>query len=738
VGLETAYGVALGDAVLYIAYELGFVVVPGWLAYRALAHQPGGPLRQLAMGWALGYVLEVLAFMLTAAIGTRGLFVAYPLVIAAGGIVTIVRRQPATAPVTIDPRPSRTFEWLLASVSLAAVGYIALTYFPLIPLPGARSVTYFQDYPWNISIAAEAKHHWPIQDPSVSGQPLPYHYFVNVHLAASSQVTGLRLPLVFFRLFIIPLVALLVLELVVAGKSFWRSAQAGLIAACLVLFLGQMQLDTRQLFTSRRSFEGVFFSFLISSPSFLFGLVIFVPLLTLLGERLTAAGRGRAGDWILVLLFMVGASDAKITILPLVLAALGLYALWRWLLQRRVTFAVMLAACLTLVVSGTLYILQYKGHTSGLAVDPSAGIDFFNGMPAVWFIKTDLMGALPTFPGKGTMLAAGGVLFGILGLLAPQLVGLVWLSRGRGDQPKAGQAWLFSLFGAGLLALLVLNAPGTGNALYFFFYGLVPGCMLSAEGLRIAWQRRPSLSGRARHAAVLGFGWLMVLLLLMVAPLHFMPFTGPLSEAHTYMFWYGGLLLTLALLYAAARKWIGPTRWFAVALLCAAVAIVGTVGTFVDNLEPSLSSSAAVPKAGKGLTPELYGALAWIRDRTPSDSVIAVNKQFTGLGPFEFDYAAFGERRVFLEGWGYSQRSRELGYAAVAKGLINPFALRLTLNEAAFSHGNRAALEVMVRRYGVRYLVVDRVNGYHADMQVLSHVARTVYRAAGVVVLEVR
>src|SRR5687767_1672753 len=31
--LEVAYGVALGEALLYAAYEVGFVVLPGWLAY---------------------------------------------------------------------------------------------------------------------------------------------------------------------------------------------------------------------------------------------------------------------------------------------------------------------------------------------------------------------------------------------------------------------------------------------------------------------------------------------------------------------------------------------------------------------------------------------------------------------------------------------------------------------------------------------------------------------------------
>ena len=130
------------------------------------------------------------------------------------------------------------FAWLLAAVCVGAVAYIALASFPGAPLPGEESVNYFPDYPRWIAIAADAKHHWPIEEPSVAGEPLPYHYFVYVHMAAASQVTGLDLPVVLLRLFILPLAVLLVLQLVVAGRSFARSAYAGLIAACLAFFIG--------------------------------------------------------------------------------------------------------------------------------------------------------------------------------------------------------------------------------------------------------------------------------------------------------------------------------------------------------------------------------------------------------------------------------------------------------------------------------------------------------------------
>ena len=196
-----------------------FVVLPGWFAYLALADRAGGALRQLAIGWALGYVLEILAFMVTAATGTRPLFFAYPVVICA--IAALVSAAAGSPTLAAEPEPGipPRFEWAIAAVCLLGVGYIALAYFPGAPLPGTKSVDYFIDYPRWIAMAADAKHHWPIMDPSVSGEPLPYHYFVNIHLAAASQVTGLGLPLIYFRLFILPLT-------VVRCCSWWSRAGA--------------------------------------------------------------------------------------------------------------------------------------------------------------------------------------------------------------------------------------------------------------------------------------------------------------------------------------------------------------------------------------------------------------------------------------------------------------------------------------------------------------------------------
>ncbi len=140
---------------------------------------------------------------------------------------------------------------------------------------------------------------------------------------------------------------------------------------------------------------------------------------------------------------------------------------------------------------------------------------------------------------------------------------------------------------------------------------------------------------------------------------------------------------------------------------------------------------------GKTMTPGLYGALAWIRDETPVDSVVAVNNQWIDANdqvPLEFIYSGFAERRVFLEGWGYSQRTRDLGFTNFASG-ANPFADRLALNRAAFA-ADPQALAMLARDYGVRYLVVDELNGTPADVGALRQVAMVAYESPEAVVLE--
>lgn len=729
--LQLAYGASAWDALLYLAYEAGFVLLPGWVAYRALSSRPGGAIRQLAFGWAVGYVLEILAFMATAAAGVRPLLSAYPLVVLALGLPAIRRRGASSASGRRSPLPQR-FEWYAAAVCLGAMAYIAIAFFPTSPLPGTESFNYFQDYPWALSIAAEAKHHWPIEDPNVSGEPLPYHYFVHIHWAAASTVTGIGLPEVYFRLAILPLAVAIVLAAVAAGHSLIRSYGAGLIAACLILFVGELQLDTTLPGAANVPFLGVLFTLMITSPSFLFGLVFFLPLLALIGERARAPGEPwRWGDWAVLALLAIGAAQAKVSILPVLVGAMVLYAVSIWAATRRIPAALWVTGSVLVAVSAVFYLSVYRGHSSGLGLDLTAGFDYFTNMPAVSVIESHLLEVVPDFPGEEPLLSTGAVLLGLAGLLAAQLIGVVWALRRGARALGAEQRWLLAVLATGLAFLIVFDGGGSGNQIYGFLYGLAGGCILSAGGLADAWRSRPEMRGSTARVTGAAAAAALLLAAVFVVPVHL-----DLGRGDRYVLWYGGLIAALAVIYLVGRRVLGPSRWPAAILVCGGILAVGALDKPVDTLKPGLFDLRGETAAGRRVTPDLYRALEWVRDETPNDAVVAVNSHFTATGPFEFVYGGFGERRVFLEGWGYSARSREIGYGDVAAGQEIPFPGRLALNEAVFEQGSRRAMRTLARRYGVRYLIVDEVNGYPADPDAIEVVADVAYRGDGVIVFE--
>jgi hypothetical protein len=737
VALETGRGAPLGDALLYVGYELVYVVLPGCLLFRALASRPGDGLRTLALGWALGSALEVFAFIATAALDARWLFLLYPLLVAAPAVVIIrsrsrSRSRSADGDAPADPRDrvGRRAAWAIAGVCIAAIAMIAVAAFHSTPLPGAEPFSYFRDYPWHLALVAEAKEHWPIADPQVAGEPFVYHYFVHLHMAAASQVTGIGLPTLFFRLNALPLVMLTVLLFAEAGRSVRIGVAGGLIAAALAVFVGDLQLQTDPDFVPHAPFLGVFVAFLITSPTFLFGVPFFLALLIVAGERATSSSPGRPGDLIVLGLLALGASNAKVTVLPVILAGLGFYAVWSIVRARRFPVGAAVAAAVVTAALLVMYASQYAGQSSGFAIDPFATLDL---MPAVQSIRSygdDLLGGVPL---GETLVAALCFLLGIAGLLAAQLGGIAWLRRrGLGEGQARSFAWLAGLLAAGLLVLLLGKAPGMGSQLYFVFFGTAAGSLLAAAGLRAAWARRPPLRSGGTVALALAAGWVVVLLVIMRAPLDLGLgfFSGEDGGPRTLVFWYAGLAASLVLLAVLARRLLEPGRWWAGALVTAALLAIGVMGTVANYVGPKLSDPAyASPGDPTALTPEAYRALSWVRDETPEDAVIAVNDD----DQFGFEYTGFSERAAFIQGWAYTRESFNRGYDRVTAGEIPLFTERRALNAAAFA-GDPKALAALAGA-GVDYLVVDETGNLPADGARLSRFTTPVYEGGVIDVL---
>ena len=136
------------------------------------------------------------AFSGTAAIGTRGLFLVYPIVVILPCALAIARRWrvPQTA-VLSEPLSFRAM-WIAAGALALGLVYLTLMFLPLAPLPGASVVVEYPDYPYFISLIAQVMNHWPPATPGLVGVPLSYEWFVLFHIAAASQVSGVPIPII--------------------------------------------------------------------------------------------------------------------------------------------------------------------------------------------------------------------------------------------------------------------------------------------------------------------------------------------------------------------------------------------------------------------------------------------------------------------------------------------------------------------------------------------------------------
>jgi hypothetical protein len=770
VALWLAGSVSARDVAVFSAYEVGFVAVPGWLLYRALAPEDSVG-RTLIFGWALGYVLEIGAYIVLSSVGGRGLFAFYPLLFAP--LVFVAFRRGTGAPRTRELGLS----WAVAVAAILSLAYLGLSYFAKTPLPWrVAKVTYFSDIPYHLTLAAEALHHWPMVDPNVSGTGLYYHVWAHLNMAATTKVTGISLVLVLFRLALIPLVLLFIAEIVVAARTFSDRKWAGPIAIALIVLVGEIDLQPWDSYP----FLGLFFVGLWYSPTFLLGLVFFLPAITLLAERISSDQSVRAAwrRWLLVALFLVGCGGAKATILSVVLGALVLTTFVRWYATRRVGTNAGMALGMTTAAFLVYYVAIYRHSALGLSWDPLGSIGAMG-----WI--TDLRHSL----GDGIGWPVGVVL-GSLGLFGAQLAGLPALIALGWKQLDVRRLFLLALFAAGLVPFFLLHQPGNSQ-LFFSHYGLVAAAFLSAEGivlLSTAWPARRTLLAVttimvATAAAIVSLVYgvdthflgsrevrlLASAIVLGASCVAVWRWSSPSGRRSTAL--ATGLAVATSALLALWWSHAGPSPstsgYVLVAILLVGTATAALLSRGFRGREYALALILVAATAGAldvpldvgpeaighiqdgtpfydrsatGMNRGLYDGLEWIRTHSSADAVLAVNNYYDGSGPHRqptyVDYGAFAERRVFLEGWLSNAKSWNSGSNVAPGSRTTPFRYRLDLNNAVFHRADSRALRVLVHDYGVRYLVDDRVHG--AASKRLGQLASVAYENPAVIVYAVR
>lgn len=737
-GLWLATGVELDELARYLGYELAYVIAPGWLLFRAISPSTRSRLTQVAVGWALGLVLEIGLFALTAAVDVRDVFALLPLIV--GGPAAFVwwlrtkGRTEASTGDGLTPPLTAPQAWTLAGLCLVAFAYLGLTLIAQAPIPGSvDQVLYAPDSVAHISFAAEAKHHWPLEEPQVAGIPFEYHYLAHLHGAGISQVTGVDLPIVFLRLYMLPMAALILLLLCVAGRAVAGRAWAGPLAAALFLLVWELDLSIPTI----APFNGGNSVWLRVSPSYLLGLIFFIPLLTMLSGLLDERVRRRVdmpgrAPIVLAAILVLGAAGAKPVAVPLVLFGLGVFVLWRFASERRIDGTAVVAGVVGSMVLLAFYLTLYGARSGGLGLGFGS---LYELMPALRALEGEAPdGAV----GEVAFWAIGGTLGSLL-LFVPPLLGLAWVLGPGRPALRPAQVLALGVLAGGFAAWFFLDDE-VGNNNYFMAYGVIAAIPITAGGLLVGWDTWSAerFKGWGTVAVALG-AWLLVCLGLSY-------WGWQLYDGGHYARAYAVVYPPVILILVAAAVWAwrsAPAQRAArVALVGLAVVAPAALDLFLDTVPVAAQrldrGQPLYEDARYGLTPEVYEGSIWIRENIDDDAVLAISNQATAEGQdivaLHTEIPAFAERRAFYEGWLWSLRSAKVGFEDVAEGREQPYPDRARLERAVYERGSLDALRQMQDRYGVTHLVLDRTTGRLPAR--VREAGRTVFANDGIEVIE--
>jgi hypothetical protein len=751
-------GVSIADATLFVVFEAVFVLMPGCTLYVLLSRRPGDGMRILAIGWPLGYALVIGAFAASAATGQRELLALLPVLAAATAVAMLVAaRRRAGGGVPALPwrggggqgsgrgggQSDGQAGIVIAGCALAlGMVVLALECFARYPLPGhAASVAYQADNVFDISLAAEALHHWPLMEPYVAGQPLHYYTGFFLYAAGIGQVTGVSLAASILRLFPTTVTIVIAIQLWVLGRDLGRSSRVGALAVVLFFCVNSLNLNA----LGSWGFPRAPFSELFGSPTYALGIVLLLPVCMLVRAKLlagaaqscapAASGPARAdqlGSLAMAGILVLAGTAVKAPATVTLLGGLGLFWLWRVVVARDLRLSSYLVVAT--VCAAIVYHFLLDGGVASAAVLIS---------PLAFVRNTVFFTAFPAHTIAGYALLACAAAIVLLVLFAPS-AGALWLLRRR-ERDSQFIGFCLAIFLAGILVYTILDLSG-GSQLWFMSYGAVVMIPVVALGLSRLWDDTPP---RARSRVVRACLLAMCLGLLLAGSAPLLELARRLlgerkvpSSSEVGVSWYLAVyaLVAIAVLvvsvklapYYATVARSHPSRIFAgAAPLLATFGVASTLGLAVHELWDTISGRqvSVDSRAYPGMTASLYRGLSWVRAHTSPCDILAVNFHGTTNDDTSlyFYYSAFTEREVFLESWTYTPQG-----AAQA----HPFARKLALNDLAVVRGDPAALEELTRQ-GVSYVLIDKDHGAGvrepADVSrlVFSDSALDVYRLVG-------
>jgi hypothetical protein len=706
-----ACGYEFGTLLRYAGYVGFYVLLPGAVVMHLVNRGPLSLVALLALAVPTGFAVEIFAYLACAALDAKPAYAWSPLLWLAAAAWLRWRYRSPLVRVRLAANHAGV-ALALAGAFLATVIMAISQMFAEAPLAqGLPTRAIFHDWVYLVSRAAVIKNAWPLDDPSLSGTPLQYHYFMMVHAAAVSRTTDVEISTVMLRLLYLPLGAVLVAQVFMLGRIVSRSPWGGVIAALLVVMASEMSFAGSY---GEPMFLGLFARWLFVSPTFFFGL-IYCGALLLAVARCVKRRECGARDYIWLLLLGTAGTGAKGTVLPVLICALGLWIVWRIWRERRLPLRLVAFAFVLTTAFAIVYLPTMSAWRTG-----DAALQPFHVFQLTQFWKdwlAPLQAALgswlpaPLAQGLAASLCAVVVFAGTCGIRLLALPYLFWGDLEKRDRLLVSWLGAFLLASAGLGMLLELNSYGE---LYVILMMRLPMAVLTAAFVvsatrRIAvWWRdtRPAqATARSVPAA---------------------PFT----------------LQSKAARVISSRAW--QHTWPRAAVLAAIVVFTGATlvqtSLWWKRNRTGLREWIKTPAdlAPDGYMRDLREALLWVRHNTETDAVLVPNaftpenmkKDHWGaldrtLMGVHFYYSALSERRMWFEGPNY---------------ILDTTRARIRANLASNFFYRRQPLAPEVVSKGASYALVDRsladgasVSATLAD-RVFANMRMEVYRLRGDVV----
>jgi hypothetical protein len=710
------------DVVRWVAYVLS-VAVPGVFCWRLLLrhlHVAEGArptwLEDLSLGTIFGFGLQLPFFLLGVAVGRPLLVLALPVIVLAMSVSAFGRRVWTLPTARADPAVA----WSLATVIGYGLFWLVSKRFAHRPLSLEPHEVPAVDETFHLALISDIANRFPPQIPFLLDTRLDYHWFVHAQVATARTVTGIDAVVLLQQLMPTLVLVLAILGLASVAQRLTGRPLAAAVAPAL-LIVGAFHLNGPHYSVSSFT-EPYLMNRFVTSPSQSYGVMMSMPAVMLLLEVLRPQRRVPRLTWLVLAATLLALAGSKATFLPIFTAAA--VALWLIELARQRRIDRTVTAVVALLIAATVFaqLVIFGGRTGSLAVSPLETAD-------AALLSQEIE---PT--AYGAVVVTLAMLTGWL-LYGAGAVGLV--RSGRWRDPRA--VWLLVAIAAGMTVAFVFYRSGQSQ-LWFARSVAELVALLSAWGLSLLL---PDPLPRRRALQMLGVAAMAGLAAFAVSS--WVETTKPVAELATH----GTLLATVltplvvVLVFMVVRRLVGGSRrppgvvLLAVLLGLALSNVCAVVADAITDYPRPPATSSMFREGG-------VEAARVIERRSTPDAIVATNAHCKDPGRRQCDnrhfwISAYTERRIVIEGWGYTAPTNANYERGVRNAFIPaPYPERLEINNAAFRQPSAETVGRLADTYGVRWLFVDKA--HHVRMQrlkALPDVVKPVFEDANYAVFKV-